>query len=175
MADVATQELALTRRQVVAAEAERERRPELRLSLAAEPHPLHDEDGQVGLSVTMHNVGTRPAEDAELRVGIGDESATIDSARTPYGADPTPLPEHSGFAALSDGQAFSGWTFVRETHTLPVGASIPRHFLVSGQIGAFPIAVRLFHANAPGQGVKRRAKLNINWHRDRPTLIESPE
>lgn len=40
------------------------------------------------LTMTMHNPGSRPAEGATLRIGIGDETATIDSVRTPANRGP---------------------------------------------------------------------------------------
>lgn len=174
VARFAEEQLELARLEVEAARAERARQPKLRLSLAAERDPSDDNAAVVILAVTIHNDGTRPAAGAELRVGIGDVTATIDSVRTSWGADPTPLPEHEGFAVLGDDGPFGDWLYVRETHDVAAGAAVPRYFRIHGQPGVWPFAVRLFHAESPGDGAQTRGKLNLDWTTTQPALIESP-
>lgn len=87
VARFAEQELTIVRQEAKEAAFEREKRPELRLSLSAEQHPLNDDGDVVILTATMHNDGARPAVGGGARIRIGYVAATIESDRTHYGSD----------------------------------------------------------------------------------------
>ncbi len=173
VAALSAQELELARREAEAAERERERRPELVLHLAAVAHSLHPGDPMAILTVTMGNSGSRPAVDAQLRIGASGGTATIDSVLGPDGADPRRLPEHRGHAVRGDGGPVVPWSFVTESHTLPVGAVIPRHFRVQAPQGFLDLTVRLFHADARESEVTRRARLNLAFDPNGPVLDQA--